>query len=111
MPTSGATSRSTSGSSVRKVAPTTGPQNVPVPPTTAKTSMSTTRPKAKPFGATMNVKCPSSPPASPASAAPSISMASLYRAVAMPIVRAAGSSSRMASRAKPHFDPRSRQNT
>jgi hypothetical protein len=70
--------------------------------------MSTTRAKPKPLGATMKVKWASSPPASPASAAPSTSMASLYWVEGIPMVRAAGSSSRMASSAKPHFDPRRR---
>jgi hypothetical protein len=76
MPTSGASSRSSSGSTVRKPAPITGPQKTWAPPTTAKTSMSTTREKVKPLGATMKVKWASRPPASPASPAPSTSMAS-----------------------------------
>ncbi len=77
MPTRGAELAQTSGSKVRKAAPSTGPQVRWVPPTTANTSISTTRPKVKPLGATMKVKCASSAPARPARAAPAASMASL----------------------------------
>ena len=44
-PTRAPISRTTSGSAVRKAAPSTGPKKATVPPTTACTSMSTTREK------------------------------------------------------------------
>jgi len=47
----------------------------------------------------MKVKCASSAPASPAIAAPRANIATLYCVVAIPIVRAAGSSCRIASSA------------
>src|SRR3990172_8388194 len=63
--------------------------------------MSTARPKPYPLGETMKVKCASRAPASPAMAAPSTNMASLWAVLSMPMVRAAASSSRMASTAYP----------
>ena len=94
-------SRSSSGTNDSSTAPSTTPQTLPMPPSTTIASTITDSTRMKLSGLMNPWIAENMPPAMPPNDAPIANASSLMLRVLMPIARAATSSSRMASHARP----------
>jgi hypothetical protein len=103
--------RSSSGSSVTMMPPSTGPNRLLMPPRIVMVRISTPRSKPNSCGPMKLVRWALSTPARPAMAAPSAKASILWPLTSMPIRPAAVSSSLIASNARPIFERRSRAST
>ncbi len=102
-------SRSSSGTNDSRTAPTITPQMLPMPPSTTIASTITDSTSTKLSGLMKPWIAENMPPATPPNDAPIANASSLTLRVLMPIARAAISSSRIASHARPMRESCSRR--